>query len=535
MALLYAQVGWPVIPLHSVEAGRCTCGRDDCGSPGKHPRTINGLRAGTLDRDQIIEWWSRYPQANIGVITGQESGIVVLDCDAGKGGLDTLAELEREYGQLQTKFAITGGGGRHYVFRHPGGRIGNRSGILPGLDIRGDGGYIVAPPSNHASGNQYIWDRQYKISSIPDWLLAIMRNGHPKPDSQGPSFNFCLEQGSRDESLFHLANTLRRGGMSYENALLVVKLAARACNPPFPESEAVKKVDSAYKRNDDYQENISSAVREWLNINQGVFTIDDVAKDILQNHDRNARKYLSVVLQHLSETGLIVKHGSKRGVYRIVDDQANDINFLAADISKPYPIKWPFRIEDMVNIYPKNIVVLAGATNAGKTAFLLNLARMNMYHLPVRYFSSEMGPEEVRLRLGKFDIPIEEFARHLQVRERASNFADVVDPEALNIIDFLEIYDRFYAIGEEIRAIYDKLTTGVAVIAIQKARGSNWGRGGDFSAEKARLYLSMEYGKLTITKAKNWARRNFNPNGKYIEFNIVDGHKLVPRTDWQGV
>jgi hypothetical protein len=107
---------------------------------------------------QMEVWLHHMPRANIAAVTGALSGIVVIDVDPRHGGDRSLAAIEREIGPLPaTVEARTGGGGRHLYFTHPGGHVGNRAGILPGVDLRGDGGVIVLPPSIHPSGNAYAW------------------------------------------------------------------------------------------------------------------------------------------------------------------------------------------------------------------------------------------------------------------------------------------------------------------------------------------------------------------------------------------
>lgn len=167
-ALTYARRGWQVIPLHSIENGHCSCSRKDkCESPGKHPRTINGLSDGSTEETTIRAWWQRFPTSNIGIVTGAVSGIIVLDIDPRHYGDDALQELEERNGPLpRTVEVVTGSGGRHIYFRHPGIRIPCSSGqIGEGIDVRGDGGYVVAPPSLHISGREYAWEG----SSEPEW------------------------------------------------------------------------------------------------------------------------------------------------------------------------------------------------------------------------------------------------------------------------------------------------------------------------------------------------------------------------------
>jgi Bifunctional DNA primase/polymerase, N-terminal/Primase C terminal 1 (PriCT-1) len=178
-ALSYAQQGWPVFPVHSARAGRCSCGDSHCRNVAKHPRTRHGLKAATIEIDAIRAWWADWPDANVAIRTGTESGLIVLDVDPRHGGDDSLLALFKEYGHPPiTIEVVTGGGGRHLYFAHPGGVIPNRAGLRPGLDLRGDGGYVVAPPSSHASGTNYHWadgsgPGETPPVPPPKWLLTL--------------------------------------------------------------------------------------------------------------------------------------------------------------------------------------------------------------------------------------------------------------------------------------------------------------------------------------------------------------------------
>ena len=154
----YAARGWAVLPLHSADPGCCSCGEAGCESPGKHPRTVHGVKDATTDERTVREWWVRWPQANVGIATGRASGLVVLDVDRARGGQASLELLRAECPDLQKAPTVeTGGGGIHLYFAHADGHIPNKVDFLPGLDIRGDGGYVVAPPSRHKSGRTYQW------------------------------------------------------------------------------------------------------------------------------------------------------------------------------------------------------------------------------------------------------------------------------------------------------------------------------------------------------------------------------------------
>jgi hypothetical protein len=176
-ALRYARLGWPVLPLHYLTDGkRCSCNKDGCDTPGKHPCTPHGSKDATTDEATIISWFEACPLINLGIATGKEAGLFMLGPD-GQEGIEALARLEQEHGPLPpTPRARSGGGGRHHYFRNPPGieiknSINHRG--LP-IDIRGDGGLAVAPPSLHESGNVYTWELPPEDVPLADptpWLL----------------------------------------------------------------------------------------------------------------------------------------------------------------------------------------------------------------------------------------------------------------------------------------------------------------------------------------------------------------------------
>ncbi len=155
-ALTYAARGWLVFPCWGVTDGACDCGKT-CTSPGKHPITRNGLKDATTDAEQIAEWFDQHPNANVAIVTGAASGLVVVDLDRkpNKNGIESLKALGA---MPRTLIARSGSGGLHLYFTHPGGEVPSSSNKLgPGIDVRGDGGYVIAPPSRHISGGVYAW------------------------------------------------------------------------------------------------------------------------------------------------------------------------------------------------------------------------------------------------------------------------------------------------------------------------------------------------------------------------------------------
>ena len=181
-ALQYAQRGWRVVPI----------------LPGtKRPALNQWQDAATTSTAQINQWWKgSQSSCGVGIATGQASGIWVLDID----DRDALYELEREHGELPaTLTSITGSGGEHQVYLWPadGRTIHNSaSGFAPGIDVRGEGGQIVAPPTIHPNGNPYEWDEQCtEIAAAPEWLLDLICD---KDTPTSPTFS-----GARSAILRH--------------------------------------------------------------------------------------------------------------------------------------------------------------------------------------------------------------------------------------------------------------------------------------------------------------------------------------------
>jgi len=167
-ALEYAARGIPVFPVKESKA----------------PYTRRGFKDATCDTATIRNWWRKWPDAGIGVPTGVASGWLVLDSDPRHGGDASLSQLIEEHGDLpETLEAETGGGGHHIVFEYPElAELGNSRGRLPeGLDVRGEGGYIVVAPSLHASGRRYCWRNDLRPAPVPEWLLMLLTEERPAP------------------------------------------------------------------------------------------------------------------------------------------------------------------------------------------------------------------------------------------------------------------------------------------------------------------------------------------------------------------
>jgi putative DNA primase/helicase len=269
----YSAHGVPVFPLHSAPGGVCSCGDLECQNPGKHPRTAHGFKDATQDQNRITAWWKRWPAANIGVPTGAPSDLLVVDCDPRNGGPADRSELIERCGPIpDTAEATTGGGGRHLFFRYSGGAVPKA--LAPGIDLKGDGGYVVVAPSIHASGNAYQWDGIAGAKALlnpadaPAWLLeyiAAARDGS-RPESKPAPGSEKVPKGKRNAHLASLAGTMRKRGMSREaiEAALLEENRLR-CDPPLSDAEVRRVAASiaSYRPGDDDMARRAVGVLDW--------------------------------------------------------------------------------------------------------------------------------------------------------------------------------------------------------------------------------------------------------------------------------
>jgi hypothetical protein len=258
-AFWYAGLGLPVFPLHWVDdQGQCSCGKQ-CGSVGKHPLIPNGHLGATTDPGQIGRWWSRWPDANIGIPTGERSGLLVLDEDVKNNGFISLNALEEKRGRLPKTLTVrTGGGGRHLYLIYPAGcEIRNSVGRLGlGLDVRGEGGYIVAPPSRTDKGSYEFLDR-LPPAEPPEWFLEAARTpyraatdehgaklGQPGGLGSATLDGRSIPDGARNSRLTSIAGRLHDGSrdLAALTADLMAIRDARCENPDTITNTEVMKI-----------------------------------------------------------------------------------------------------------------------------------------------------------------------------------------------------------------------------------------------------------------------------------------------------
>jgi len=528
--------------------------------------------------DQEMQDWEERLKPNLwGIVTGQRSGLVTLDGDHP----EKKAELEVELGQPHR---ITPRGGAHFDFKHPRHPIKTVAGILPGIDIRGDGGFVNVVGKRPDGEYQILRlptpDNLLPWGRLPDRIRAAMNGRRPPEGEAIPGVTTArglMKHGERNQRLFKMASSMRRQGAS-ENTIYD---AVKSCyqndcehEPPISEDELHRIAASGarytpssgyintYKYNASGQnettakgdkngttigttslqkeardlslfEGLSKRVRAWIENTSGWWETRELDFDlgISGPRDKENRKK---ILQRLREQGVIEQHPKLNKEWRYVDIRVTNLLFKTASSTGVLPLRWPMGVEKYVNLFPGNVIVIAGSPNAGKTAFLLRFIYLNQDTFPIYYFCSEMGAVELRNRLEQFPgMAIGDWK--FNAIERAADFADVIVADCINIVDYLEMTVDLYAVNTYLTAISHKTGSGLAIVALQKKMGAQFGRGQEFSLEKPKLYLSMDRGKLQIIKGKSWADKKVDPCGLAVCFKITGGcqFEITEAWDWK--
>jgi len=577
-ALRYAKSGWKLHPCKL----------------NKTPHLTDWPNKATSDIEQIKKWWVEYPGASIGCVTGDASGFWVLDGDLpdGPAQIDAMNLPE-------TLTQKTGGGGYQYFFSYNGTEIRNSAKkIAPCVDVRGAGGYVILPPSFHPSGEQYQWTKERKIVDAPAWLIEKAKKRQDKPINNflpGETTPYghaalineitslsATGDGQKNDALNHSAFLLGQliGGGELDEQTVINALKSTALTIGLEMKETINTIASGIKagkntprsatnttdttrqteqtesdsfrqdatvvqcRTDGFEGNLRDAIQVFVEENQGSFTSQDIDREFGLS-TRKEKQNRSAALLYMERKNFIVRDRRAAGRWTILTSNAEWID-LEETTAEYFDIDLPLGLSRMVNIPPKSLIIMAGTSNAGKTALLLQILKANIKKDYKRlYLMSEMGPSEYKQRVAKVTNNLKEWGERINAASQSAGFAGTIvqnNRDGLSIVDYLEEVDgEYYKITSDIRSIYDSLNEGIAVVAIQKHSQARVGRGGEGTTEKARLYLTIDtlvnqpdsvISAVRVIKAKDYP--NDNPNGKEIHIEIGNrGSEIKTVSGWQ--
>lgn len=512
--------GWSVVPLRPKEKVAYIQWKE--------------LQERKLSSAEIFNCWAQFPDANLGVILGEISGLAQIDCDD-----STAVDFMAPYIQGVMVPTVKTRRGMHYYFKcDPD--LQTASGHLhPKLEYRTRGHLAVVPPSIRSDGEAYQWvvtvEECGGIPALPPKLKDELRLAQEKaggapytpPDNVAP-YTF----GRRDDDLFHTAYTLLRGGMdpSMVNDALR-RIASTMDQKDMPNIDI--KVASAMRRAAGRGErNVSLDIRTWLNDEaRGSFNLQEMFS-ALSLHSKEEQNAARMALLRLSEEGTLVRRNPERwGWYRATKEEAPKTMEWENANALPLDLALPLLLNTVFETYPKNILIVASPPDMGKTVFLQHCIKLNMDRWDVIYQNCEMSPEELHRRL-KAHTDVEKWK--MRVYERNADFYKLVEPNALNIIDYMEVSGDFWKVNSMLTAIHEKLDKGVAIVGLQKSFFADIGRGAEFGLEKPRLYVTLDRGVARLIKCKNRPAGQIDSAfGKQLEYEIRGGWQLIPTvTEW---
>lgn len=540
-AIKYLEKGFSIIPI---TGPAYTYGKDE---DEKYRNSKKPLLKSWIEfqkrhptKEEVKEWFLKWPDANIAIITGEISGVDVLDCDS--------KEATVKMGSLYkgtTPVAKNKKGGHLYFQHYPGMGCHNRFMQGEDFDLKAEGGYVIAPPSRiYGSDARYEWVRSafdYAFDSLDSlsffsFIYSINKNSSSqitnfvnfRQDSSGSSM---WDYGKRDESLFHTANCLVKGGMPEDEIFQVLRPIVNGWGEDDPKWINAK-IKSALDRSGKRERSMTQEVLEWLDSSNVVFNSSEFEKFVNIRHLAD-KKNVSQIFRRLAKEGIIERVG-KHGNWRKIDKDIEFMDFVNVSKQGTIDLTLPLDIHKKTIFFPKNVIIVAGVTGYGKTSLILNIMRSNMEKFDWIYFMSEMSDLALNYKLNCFNWPIDAWKMKVvpdYVWDHNS-IQDKIFPNAMNVIDYLEPEgDKPYGIHEIVTKIIKKLDKGMAIIAVQKKPNADLGTGGVYSAKAASLYLSLDWGTINIFKNR-FREEDKQPLRTRRDFEIQAGQHFVAKGGW---
>jgi hypothetical protein len=285
---------------------------------------------------------------------------------------------------------------------------------------------------------------------------------------------------------------------------------------------------------------IKRKVSLWVYQAYGEFRLYDITKDLGYNHNDDISE-VRFVLQKLCKLGKIKENKKRNGAYVKLDinlEKMKKVENRTPDID----LWLPFNLHDKAVVIRGALIIVAGVSNSGKSAFLLNFTEKNKDKHKIRYVSSEWSNEERDIQLEDFGADIDEWDKKVDFyakKDVSSSFDNYIDPENITIIDYFESYEDYGAIAGALRDISDKLTTGIAIVAMQKKAGQNHAYGGEGTVNRSQLYINIDFNELdprkriaTIRKLKKAKDRKYSIEHLSCEFEYDGKGRIVDQTGW---
>ena len=301
---------------------------------------------------------------------------------------------------------------------------------------------------------------------------------------------------------------------------------------------------------------VATMVLDHMESHQGeAFSFDDMCRWIGTGPNSEARKCVSDCLRRQAVKGTLEKDKTTRGsLYRYVCRDKKHIDWVSAVPDDELPIRWPrarakgdatvFEFHNRISVRPNDLIVISGASNSGKSTFARNFMAENIdaWDGKIQMMVNEFSPGRFKTtiqRMNWVSMVYDDGSPRFELIERTEDWQDIIQPDGINIIDWIGLGDNFYRIRTVLGSIQSKLNGGIAMVMLQKSKDKQYGEGGGFGEHLAAVYLSIDFGRLTVMKIKEPKGGN-DLIGKVYGFDIVDGaafsniRRVVPCTKCSG-
>lgn len=527
-------------------------------------------------RKQIKKWWKDHPHANVAIVTGKISNLTVIDCDSKEAKKHFKTICKDNNIDLKNMPTVKTPRGYHFYFTYDANILQGANRIGDKIDVRNEGGYVLAPPSINEKNACYVWINNKSIVFLYDELIKknnALYTIHTSIDYEGANKHDFLirskdtkkaknirskafpeylpvidrikndsqriktvsgsvsntvsnfKKGCRDETIFRKVNDFVRRGYSKDEIIENTLAFCRGCDPPFSEKEALPKIERALSKNLSPKKCLEMYLETC---GSGYFCTKDFyfgsALRLVSNGNDLARVRL-----HRASKGknpIVERHPSIEGKWRKLEIQLEAIDFSKVEPQKKLDLKWPLKIEEYVSVYPGDIILISGNKNGGKTTLLWEFIQKNIKFKKIHVLISET-PDEVLLsnmNILKIDWKNDDIKLH-RVKD---NFAKAIKPgkNIINIIDYLRIHKDFFEISGILDDIHLRLNGAIAIIAIQAVKERPLG--GERAYEKPSAIFHTKH--INEDKHKLFCKHTKYPidiqrrlDGKTLNYKIKDG------------
>jgi hypothetical protein len=537
-----------------------------------------------LPTEQELSAWFDKNNTNIAVICGRISGnLVALDCDSREIFYDLSKKICQNINVKDirefTRISQTARGFQIWLrTQEP-----VKSNKFPKLDIKGEGGYVVAPPSIHPSGKQYAFlNPKTPIRAIKDLreIGVDIQQEEPTRDKEPHWVTELLRgvsEGQRNDSCLRLAGYFKNHHPKDITEQILKDWNTKNV-PPLSTSEVLATVDSAYKYNvvnnslfinnnreredflppDDFSlksgqvggqvvdksrsyGELSQPFDDFLRENPEPHWKKDVAEYIGTSY--RDRTFIKLVQRRVRDGAVKVRHGGDKIQWVNRDWEKSEISLSAGERTF-LDLLLPFGGEKYIAIPERSQIVVAGDVGSGKTHFGYLIAELNVGNLPIRHFVNEIGDSKAIRNLDDFPRLLQDLGKgyHLINQDREGlDVAENLDPNGLNIFDYLHLPSNkewFLGLQQGLARFSQKIERGIFVVMLQKKQGSLLAMGGDVTRMQSEIYLTLnieedvegdanEYGykvgRVDVVKCKDWVSK-INPETRCCRYRTAPKH-----------